>query len=1702
MLKRLIIAVFGIALVLAFGSLVLADTGKIGTLPNEDMSLHPNLNHPKVNVDAFDFHPAPAFKKPESAIRYLPNGFNNPTAPSLIYFCDGQYYFNPAVTTVGYWTMPDSYGDDLFNSRFTVEANFNCTLKVAYIGIISDAEVVGGPAGSWGTPDMRVYLWADDGFGFPGALLDSVDIPYASLPAFNYAAADFSASGWVFSDGDEYHYGYTTLGGLGDTIAILSDLADGPYAGEERSSEYWNGAWGSMLNDWGDDYAFLIISERCCSEIPFSDCYSQNYFEPANLQGLFRAPHPSWGDSAWAMRFDVGGPETLSSVDFMVFDGALVGFNDPSGDQDIHITVYDDDGFGFPGAMLAQNTVPAGTYPFYPAVTTTSFAPLVVENTFHVSFSTNGFWDGIAGDAPADNYETIASDNGLHGQGRGTAIGDPTYDYGPDAWYTMLYWWGADRNHAIAANLCRDEFSDCETQYYYAGGEAPERFYPMPEPGNNNPKWAQKFNNAPGGADCELRQLVLRFGRILAFDVGRPLMYTHDTYVRVAADAGGKPGGIIHTETLTPADYAAAGYTGAGFDGSFIITRNVNVAVPANFWVIIEPNTPLREEGIRYAINLLAGGGGLVDGMAVYDGTDLVWYFANSEYFGGPADGAMDTKAKVCCVPFTGRACAPAGDDWSVRSHDQARTGASQLAIGDAWCDLNFGWFQDDLDAAASAQTMGPIIYENRVYQVLETAAAGSTIRVFNLADGAPIGTISGADLGNFIENDPLIVNDKLYISGGDNRVVSRWDISGVGVPALPDWTATIGAAAGPLRRANLMLLNVAGTDVLFGGSQVGRAFAINESNGLNYPGWVTNPRTLDDGQLVQGSATDGTLLYFGTRQAGLNGDVWALDPATGVPVWKLSTAGGYQGATIYTDTASPVASEAFPQISTEAGVLYVGGRPTGNHPVDGLFYRLDATNGDVLSVDLANGPLFANPIIDVNLVYLPTTTGWVGPPLDGDLFAYDKGTGLLVWGDDDYFDGGADSRHFANALLTCEPEPAVDIIVAGNVRGVLTFVNSLDGSEYFRRRVDFGGGANSLIDGTAIGVDEFGATHVLAGTLRGALLDLQKGDDRPRLEIQEFTPQVAVEFSVSTSVIYTVPDILTNTGCAPLTFTAVNVDTASFGATDPLIAPPVVVRPGLFDAASDLANQLASSAKAFLFAKEAQVIDVADDQSIASMTEESYRNERGYRAALVLPVYLNGVVEPFAGQVVAQNDTIDLVLDVNSSNIKRGPQTFYIELDSDDPDYFLNAPSVALPNADPQLVVTLIGGCLTDSSTLEFGMGSANYQFVFNTGTLALPDDGGVPFGFAIDGDDDAHWMSTYLYGVSKRRIALSLSYFNGVWISWQGDPNWCDNDCKPALTTGVPLGAIWDGVSAYTPISGNMICASGVDSVQHFGSPTWDWDTPGPFNADSTMGLSVNTRTIGAVDEPTLANLTVEILEFSERNNRAVPGWKFGFWGDFDTYVNSPGTNKDTAQIDISHSAAWSTVVSGAGSAWGMIKLPYGCGYSPLKNARLLNSDNSFYSSALGSGGYLDSFYMYCSMGQGVTSMAAASTSRDQSLHVTLVERDVAASENFDFAIAQFGLHDLASTIGSVPEIRDLADLANKWVGFGRGDVNDDEAVNLGDIMMLADVVGGSVPGAIPFEHLGDVDADGDVDNADLNYLIAYYFDCGPCPLGDWQF
>ena len=111
-----------------------------------------------------------------------------------------------------------------------------------------------------------------------------------------------------------------------------------------------------------------------------------------------------------------------------------------------------------------------------------------------------------------------------------------------------------------------------------------------------------------------------------------------------------------------------------------------------------------------------------------------------------------------------------------------------------------------------------------------------------------------------------------------------------------------------------------------------------------------------------------------------------------------------------------------------------------------------------------------------------------------------------------------------------------------------------------------------------------------------------------------------------------------------------------------------------------------------------------------------------------------------------------------------------------------------------------------------------------------------------------------------------------------------------------------------------------------------------------------------------------------------------------------------------------------------------------------------------------------------------------------------DAEGGDTYSFGVANFLLTGLTAA-HSGGEIAPLAHRINKWAGFGRGDLNDDNVINLIDVMYLSNILAGGA-GAVPFEHLADVNADGAINTADMEYMIEYYFNCGVCPMGDWMF
>jgi hypothetical protein len=590
------------------------------------------------------------------------------------------------------------------------------------------------------------------------------------------------------------------------------------------------------------------------------------------------------------------------------------------------------------------------------------------------------------------------------------------------------------------------------------------------------------------------------------------------------------------------------------------------------------------------------------------------------------------------------------------------------------------------------------------------------------------------------------------------------------------------------------------------------------------------------------------------------------------------------------------------------------------------------------------------------------------------------------------------------------------------------------------------------------------------------------------------------VEFGPAASLPISIPDVYQNTGCADLVFSSVvadEIDPAS--STIPDFAS--AVDPDFFDRAARIADRMARDA---YLSKFLRPDDDMLNEDMVSVRDVAFATERINRGAAGFPPYLNAVDWPAVGQILAPGAAHSLDLDVIQTAINRGPQCFYLTLGTNDPDFFLN--NVTL---QPTQYVCLVGGCLIDTTTLHFGVGGANQQLVTNTGRLGTGD--WTPHGFEIDGDGASYYQGAYVYAVDTYEVAVHTQDWTSgggeadAFVSMQPDPNWCDNSCKPYLDVGESLGEITtDGGISYTPITGDLVCKSFLDSVQNFNlGAGWDWENWGaPFDNALTMGLYCNGRVVGAVDVPELANLTVEILEFEERNGDVVSDWYLGEIYDCDN-------GGDTTGIDRSISTAW-THNSAATQAWGHIKIPFGCCDLTGKDFDLepiINTWGTYGVSGTpgngfwGWGIFWDQCYSWMAAGPGHFADGGQMSAGDEEALVTIAAHDFGANGRYEVGIAHFGLFGLADASNSA-EFAPLANLVNKWCGFNRGDVNNDGVINLADIIYLANYVNTGVPGPIPFKHCGDVDDNGVVDAGDVVYLINFYFGLGPCPAGDWEF
>jgi hypothetical protein len=1742
MLKRLLIATLVVCLVFSLGSFAFA--GNQNTLQDKgsSKSIHVwNPNNPKLDaVTRADEIPSPAERTDPSQEGLHSISGTVPARPSApAPFCDALYYHGNSIAL--YWALPSAFWGS-FGTRFTSAAGIACTVKTAWVLVYGDAQV--------GDPDLKVTLYDDNGFGQPGTALENVVVPNASLPqpgdGFAWVGVPFTGNhviGKYISDQDYFVVCEVVQNSPDDTVAVLSgDGTTNPSDGEGRCGGYRfsAGEYKSFLAQYGDgnDIDLFYEVDRCCYDLPYSDCNIQAWHDDAYY--IWATPHNVYGDSAWAVRFSPASPSTLKAVQVGIYDrtgSPNAGPNYIAGNDDLIIRVYDDTGGNYPGPLLHTETVPGGTYPFYPAMTVVPMSTtMVMDHDFWVAFSTSAIFG-------SGDYEVLQGDDGtfnggLHGgSGRTVGSGDPTYaaDCGDPVWYPMTCWWGGDFGFFIEAELCKDQYALCQNQDWSDG---PTNVYTVPDLNYDIADYAQTF--MASGADCRVDHLELNFYRHPADSIW-PNMYTQNTVISIYQDVGGLPGATLWSTTLTPADYAANGYTGSNFYGWFTIDVYPNIAIGGTSFIVgthadgPSPGDPLDFTGIRI---LMDNDGGLGNNGGAFFNYGGSWGYSWSSW---ADDAAMELTAKICCIPFNEQDCSllPVDSNWANLSKDQTRSGRSPNALGDAWCDLNLVWdYESPTDRTWYTSST---IYDGKV-----ACSFGDHYVVFDLATGTALYTLSGIpaldptpeELGTTIRCAPFITPVStlggqvlMFVSGGTERSIIAYDFNtGVLVWSRAFSTVGLGGLYGDTRFCPFMYfedLNGSGVDVLCWATDGGTVVAADASNGVlfratNYPGfgWATDPVDITAGSegTNKTGCTNGTSMFFGTDPGTIDGDVYSVDASTGLVNWTLSGTGGLQAAALWTafggiEAPVPDLEQFRSGISYENGTLYFASYlAQGEFPAEGAFYRVAAGTGALIggSATLARPGtfLYGTPIIDINRIYMPGVSRWLSPPLD-QLCAYDKSTGALAWRAE-ASPAGLVAGNRADGVLTCEPSGADDLLLLFSDDGFFRVVNSTNGDEIYHRRVHSpGGGSNDMGMGISFALNTDGVPWVVASDFYGNLMAMQKqvGNDRPRLEILSYRPQVSVEFGSNPSYQISLGQLLTNTGCADLTINDLVPD-----ANPPADASEIptfsaqVVDPNVAFRAASLADQLTNDG--FKTVKSAKLQNTKDDAVPLNRGRDREITSTN-KAAAAPPAWFVSITTDFGlPAVLAPGDTAQILVTADQVQITRGPLPLYITVDCDDPDFFLN--TFTQPVNEPVIAATIVGGCLIDSTTLAFGAGGANTQLVPNTGRIGTGD--WDPHGIEVDGEQNYIYQGTFIYAVSPRRIAVNTQAWHGggeveSWISMQPDPNWCDDQCKAPISPASLGMYSTDGLS-YAPVSGHIVCASYVDSVQNFDNGgDWDWTlyTTAPFDNDSTMGLYVNTRTAGADDgTPLTTNMTLEIMQFANRNNRDLPGWKFGAHVDEDINVDESNSDADTVWIDRSISTAWATGWPGTSHAFGWVKIPFGCveGWdsNPIKNVVGLNADSCLFDDTI----IYNRFYEYMSKPPGATyGQNMTTAAQDDEFLTTIKEHDFTPYDTIEFAVAMFAYGNLTNSHSSA-ELVDQSLFANKWAGFGRGDLNNDNAVNLADIMYLAYYLAdvNNNPGPVPFLHLGDVNADGNIDQLDLDYLMAYYFDCGPCPTGAWTF
>jgi outer membrane protein assembly factor BamB len=475
-----------------------------------------------------------------------------------------------------------------------------------------------------------------------------------------------------------------------------------------------------------------------------------------------------------------------------------------------------------------------------------------------------------------------------------------------------------------------------------------------------------------------------------------------------------------------------------------------------------------------------------------------------------------------------------------------------------------------------------------------------------------------------------------MFIVGGDNGVVAAFNLD---TDTLL-WSRDI---------------NSVGPEGLFGPTHWGNFIVLDF--GAVY--WTT-----DDGYVVGANAATGSL--WSGFPAGLSGQPLKSGVTDGEETLYYVTGPGYPGLPsgcyleIRAENGDIMIHECGNmdlQEEFRGGAVYADGQIYANswvpadssqYPVDGFFHREGNPSFAVPSNAQTHygGPMIGG---DGQRVFVPTTSQWTDPPLGGQMVAFDITTGDVDWASSSIGGGG----YNCDGVLLTDPVGIPQLLYGFSDDGILSCFDPVTGEELYRRRIDHGARSNNTGLGGAAGTTAEGEAHLVFADLYGGLYDFTIQMDRPRLEIQDYTPEETVSFGGPQPQSVVFENLLVNTGGAALVLDSLVVCSCSCDGYLPGSEPYSPIGPERKDS---------------LRADKTAPLD----------------HTRGSRSDP--PAWFLGLVSPNADSPVAPGDTADLVILVNPSLLAEGVVVACVQLFSSDPDFFLNDTTQA-----PEIEITML---------------------------------------------------------------------------------------------------------------------------------------------------------------------------------------------------------------------------------------------------------------------------------------------------------------------------------------------------------------------------------------------------------------------------